>query len=144
MAVKSPCIMCRSSTQSLQHFPALGLDFIFIESIFSTILYAFLSVLPELCKSNIKFSLNMCLNLHVICVTHIDWSNLADLLTLWLSAAQPVTPLYTTYDMEKCPVHAWNECVMTGLSSIENDLYRSRQEVKKQQLTLMDMWKKCI
>ena len=123
MAVKPPCIMCRSSTQSLQHFPALGLDFIFIESI---------------------FSLNMCLNLHVICVTHIDWSNLADLLTLWLSAAQPVTPLYTTYDMEKCPVHAWNECVMTGLSSIENDLYRSQQEVKKQQLTLMGMWKKCI
>ena len=61
MAAKSHCILCNSA-KSLQHFPAFGLDFIFIESLYSLILHAFLSVLPELCKSNIKFSLNTCLN----------------------------------------------------------------------------------
>jgi Mg2+ and Co2+ transporter CorA len=31
---------------------------------------------------------------------------------------------------------------MAVLSSIENEVYRVEQKVKKQQLTLMDMWKK--
>jgi hypothetical protein len=31
---------------------------------------------------------------------------------------------------------------VAALSSIENEVYRAQQKVKKQQLTLMDMWKK--
>jgi hypothetical protein len=31
---------------------------------------------------------------------------------------------------------------MAALSSIENEVYRVQQKVKKQKLTLMDMWKK--
>jgi hypothetical protein len=31
---------------------------------------------------------------------------------------------------------------MAALSSTENKVYRAQQKVKKQQLTLMDMWKK--
>jgi hypothetical protein len=31
---------------------------------------------------------------------------------------------------------------MAALSSIENEVYRVHQKTKKQQLTLMDMWKK--
>jgi hypothetical protein len=32
--------------------------------------------------------------------------------------------------------------MMAALSSIENEVYRVQQKTKKQQLTLMDMWKK--
>jgi hypothetical protein len=32
--------------------------------------------------------------------------------------------------------------IMAALSSIENEAYRVQQKAKKQQLTLMDMWKK--
>jgi hypothetical protein len=32
--------------------------------------------------------------------------------------------------------------MVAALSSIENEVYRVQQKVKKQQLTLMDMWKK--
>jgi hypothetical protein len=31
---------------------------------------------------------------------------------------------------------------MAALSGIENEVYRVQQKVKKQQLTLMDMWKR--
>jgi hypothetical protein len=31
---------------------------------------------------------------------------------------------------------------MAALSSIENEVYRVQQKAKKQQLTLLDMWKK--
>jgi hypothetical protein len=31
---------------------------------------------------------------------------------------------------------------MSALRSIENEVYRVQHKVKKQQLTLMDMWKK--
>jgi hypothetical protein len=35
-----------------------------------------------------------------------------------------------------------NDNTMAALSSIENEVYRVQQKAKKQQLTLMDMWKK--
>jgi hypothetical protein len=35
-----------------------------------------------------------------------------------------------------------NDNTMAALSSIENKVYRVQQKAKKQQLTLMDMWKK--
>jgi hypothetical protein len=34
------------------------------------------------------------------------------------------------------------ENMMAALSSIENQVYRVQQKAEKQQLTLMDMWKK--
>jgi hypothetical protein len=35
-----------------------------------------------------------------------------------------------------------NDNMMAALSSIENEVFRVQQKAKKQQLTLMDMWKK--
>jgi hypothetical protein len=35
-----------------------------------------------------------------------------------------------------------NDNTMAALSSIENEVYRVQQKAKKQQLNLMDMWKK--
>jgi hypothetical protein len=35
-----------------------------------------------------------------------------------------------------------NDNMMAALSSIENEVYKVQQKAKKQQLTLMDMWKK--
>jgi hypothetical protein len=36
-----------------------------------------------------------------------------------------------------------NAYVMAAVSSIESEVYGVREKVKKQQLTLRDMWKKC-
>jgi hypothetical protein len=35
-----------------------------------------------------------------------------------------------------------NDNTMAALSSLENEVYRVQQKAKKQQLTLIDMWKK--
>jgi hypothetical protein len=46
------------------------------------------------------------------------------------------------HDVEEYPQHAQNKYMMPGLTSTDSELYRVQQKVKKQQLTLMNMWKK--
>jgi hypothetical protein len=51
-----------------------------------------------------------------------------------LEATDTVTKYLMKFDVD--------DNTMAALSSIENEVYRVQQKAKKQQLTLMDMWKK--
>jgi hypothetical protein len=46
------------------------------------------------------------------------------------------------YDVEKCPLHAQKKYLTAVFCTIEAEVHRIQQKVKKQQITLMDMWKK--
>jgi hypothetical protein len=93
--------------------------------------------------------------LGIIGIIHCIWSSsTAELAKLACSynivlrpravlSAHLVAPLYTVHDAEKCPPQAQNEYTMVVLSGIEEKQYKVRKEVKKLQLTLINMQIKC-